>query len=200
MRCVTEGHVGVITAVLAVIIMLLIPCPAKAHCDTMDGPVVRDARKALETGNVNLVLNWVQKQDETEIKTAFDKTMAVRKLGPQAIELADKYFFETLVRIHRAGEGAPYTGLKPAGTVVDPALAAADAAIENGTVDELVEHLNEVIRDGILLRFEELKSRQNYDKNDVDKGREFVESYVVFIHYVERLFNDANPAESEHAH
>ena len=94
---------------------LLGPNRGFAHCDGLDGPVVKVAQKALETGNVNLVLIWVQKKDEGEVKKAFQKTLAVRKLNPQAKELADMYFFETLVRIHRAGEGEPYTGLKPAG-------------------------------------------------------------------------------------
>jgi hypothetical protein len=40
--------------------------PAVAHCDTPDGLVVAAARKALDTGNVNLVLIWVQKRDEAE--------------------------------------------------------------------------------------------------------------------------------------
>lgn len=58
-------------------------------------------------GNVNLVLIWVQKTDEDEVKKAFQKTLAVRKLNPQAKELADTYFFETLIRIHRAENGHP---------------------------------------------------------------------------------------------
>ena len=53
---------------------------------------------------LDLVLIRVQNKDEGEIKKAFDRARAVRKLNPQAKELADMYFFETLVRIHRAGE------------------------------------------------------------------------------------------------
>jgi hypothetical protein len=33
-----------------------------SHCDTLNGPVIADARKALDTGNVNLVLIWVQQK------------------------------------------------------------------------------------------------------------------------------------------
>ncbi|MGH8640573.1 MAG: DUF6448 family protein, partial [Burkholderiales bacterium] len=88
---------------------------AIGHCDTLDGPVVTLARKALETGNVNHVLPWVRPEDEPEIRRAFDHALAVRKLGCEARDLADRHFFETLVRVHRAAEGAPYTGLKPAG-------------------------------------------------------------------------------------
>ena len=95
--------------------------PVYAHCDGMDGPVVKAAQAALAKGDVNLVLIWVRKNDETEIRQAFERTVNVRKLSPEAKELADTYFFETLVRIHRAGEGAPYTGLKPAGRDLGPA-------------------------------------------------------------------------------
>ena len=91
---------AVITACIG--ITLLVPAIASAHCDRLDGPVVAAARKALDTGNVNLVLVWVQKKDDAEIRKHFDKTVAVRKAGGQAKELADMYFFETLVRIHRA--------------------------------------------------------------------------------------------------
>ena len=117
--------------VIAIAIALL--PRASAHCDGLDGPVVQAAQKALETGNVNLVLIWVQKPDEAEIKRAFDHAQAVRKLSAEARELADRYFFETLVRIHRAGEGAPFTGLKPAGRDLGPAIPAADNALRDGT-------------------------------------------------------------------
>jgi len=40
------------------------------HCDTRDGPVVRAARVALETGNVNFVLIWVPESAENELKEA----------------------------------------------------------------------------------------------------------------------------------
>jgi hypothetical protein len=99
---------------------------AFGHCDGLDGPVVTVARKALETGNVNLVLPWVRVEDEGEIRKAFDQARSVRKLGGEARKLADTHFFETLVRIHRAGEGAPFAGLKPAGRDLGPAVPAAD--------------------------------------------------------------------------
>src|SRR5512135_1543516 len=113
---------GILTASIGALFVWA--TPAAAHCDTLDGPVVSAARKALDTGDINLVLAWTQKNDEKEIRSAFDKARAVRKAGGQAKDLADTYFFETLVRVHRAGEGAPYTGLKPTGET-EPAIAAA---------------------------------------------------------------------------
>jgi hypothetical protein len=180
-------------------IWLNLPGIVSAHCDTMDGPVVKAAQKALETGDVNLVLIWVQPNDESAIKDAFNKTLTVRKLSPEAQKLADMYFFETLVRIHRAGEGAPYSGIEPSGTVIDPGIAVADKAVEGGSTDDLVKHMTETIQEGVLDHFKELKLKMNYDKDDVKAGREYVESYVVFIHYVERLFRDATTLPEEHS-
>jgi hypothetical protein len=163
---------------------------AAAHCDTLDGPVIATARIALEKGDVTPVLKWVKKKDEEKIREAFDKTVIVRTRGPAAKELADMYFFETLVRIHRAGEGAPYTGLKPAGTV-DPAVAAADKALETRTVEGLADALTKNIGAGIRERFREAMERKKHADESVESGRQFIEAYVEFVHYVERLHTDA---------
>ena len=163
---------------------------AQAHCDTLDGPVVSEARHALQTGNVNRVLGWVQKKDEAEIRNAFQKANAVRSGSPAAKELADTYFFETLVRVHRAGEGAPYTGLKPAGEP-EPAIAAADKAIETGQLDPVAKLLTERMHDGLHKQFEAVSSKKNRSPNDVAAGRAYANAYVEYVHYVERLYDAA---------
>jgi hypothetical protein len=163
---------------------------ALAHCDTLDGPVVAAARKALETGNVNPVLIWVQQKDEGEIRDHFRKTVAVRKAGGQAKELADMYFFETLVRIHRAGEGAGYTGLKPAGQV-EPPIAAADKALETGKLEEVARLILSRMEHGLHGQFEDVMKKRSYKPDDVAAGRAFASAYVEYTHYVERLYEAA---------
>lgn len=111
-----------VVAVICSGIWLLFPGIASAHCDTLDGPVVMAAKMALEKGDVTPVLKWVKSEYEGEILEVFNKTLSVRRKGREAKELADIYFFETLVRLHRASEGAPYEGLKPAGTDLGPAV------------------------------------------------------------------------------
>ena len=135
---------------------------ANAHCDTLDGPVVAAARKALDSGNVNLVLVWVQKKDDAEIRNHFQKTVAVRKAGGQAKELADMYFFETLVRIHRAGEGAGYTGLKPAGKI-EPPIAAADRSLESGKLQEVAKLISARMEKGLHRNFEDMMKKKKYN-------------------------------------
>jgi hypothetical protein len=169
-----------------------------AHCDTLDGPVVKTAKAALEKGDVIPILKWVKEEDETGIRDLFKKTLIVRSKGKEAQELADMYFMETLVRLHRAGEGAPYTGLKPAG-IVEPAVVEADKALESGSVDNLVKLVTEAASKGIRERFNKAKeAKKNVDQN-VEAGREFVEAYVQFTHYAERLHQDST-AETEHHH
>ncbi len=174
------------------------PHTALAHCDGMDGPVVKAAQKALADGNVNLVLIWVQKDDEPEIKKAFEKALAVGKLSTEAKELADMYFFETLVRIHRAGEGAPYTGLKPAGRDLGPAIPAGDKALDTGNVEPVVKLLSENMEHGLRNHFNEVTAKKKFERNDVEAGRAFVKAYVEYIHYVEGLHEAA--ASAAHGH
>jgi hypothetical protein len=165
----------------------------------MDGPVVKAAQEALAKSDVNLVLIWVRKNDEAEIRRAFDQTINVRRLGPQARELADMYFFETLVRIHRAGEGAPYTGLKPAGRDLGPAIPAADQALKSGDIAPLTNLLVETMRTGILDRHKKAMAAKSFNVQDVAAGREYVEAYVTYIHYVEGMYEAAmNPASGHY--
>jgi hypothetical protein len=163
------------------------PSRALAHCDGLDGPVVKAAQQALDTRNVALVLIWVQSTDEPEIRAAFEHTLAVRALSPQAKELADQYFFETLVRVHRTGEGAPYTGVKPAGRDLGPAIPAADKAIDDGSIEPVATLLTDAMNAALREHFNEALSAKAFKPNDVVAGREYVKAYVEFIHYVERL-------------
>lgn len=160
-----------------------------AHCDSMEGPVVKASQKALETGNINYVLIWVRADDEKEIKEVFDKVNKVRTLGNEAKDLADLYFFETVVRVHRMGEGVGYTGLKPAEYKPEEGIEAADIAIEKNSVDGILTHLDESQHAKVKQFFSDVQSKRNFDVDDVKAGRKYVESYVHFIHYVEGLFN-----------
>ncbi|SPP99748.1 conserved exported hypothetical protein [Candidatus Sulfobium mesophilum] len=178
------------TIVLVLCILIWgIPGNAGAHCDTLDGPVVTAAKIALEKGDVTPVLKWVRKNDEKEIKELFNKTLAVRKQGKEAKELADMYFFETLVRIHRVGEGAPYTGIKK--EPAEPVILAADKALESGSADSLIKLVADAAAKGIRERFEHTKEAKKSAEESVGVGREFVAAYVEFTHYVERLHSDA---------
>lgn len=183
-----KQHHSVIAVMAAI---LLFPVAARAHCDSVKGPVVAAARQALEKGDVSLVLRWVRAQDEQEIREAFRKTLEVRRSGGVAQELADRYFFETLVRVHRAAEGAPYTGLKSDDIPFEPGIEEAEEAIASGDLMALMRGLHGVLEAGLKTRYERVvETRKNADR-DVPSGRAFVAAYVDFLHYAEGLFKAA---------
>lgn len=172
---------------------------AFGHCDTMDGPVITDAKAALKAGDATPVLKWVPKADEVEIRSAFKKAVAVRDASPEARELADHYFFETLVRIHRAGEGAPYTGLKPAGgEEIDP-IVKSDQALESGDVDDLARQLGEAVEATVRKRFAAAAEAKEHGNDSVEAGRKYVAAYVEFVHYVEGV-HELTTGHADHQH
>ena len=183
-------------ALLTVVVGVALPRPASAHCDTTKGPVVTAARAALDAGDPNLVLHWVRPEDEAVVKAAFQHTMEVRALGPEAKALADHYFFETLVRIHRAGEGAPYTGLTD--VEPEPIIAATDQALARGTAEELEVQLVGAVRAGLTERFAAAHAASDFRPGDVAGGRTFVAAYVSLTHWAEGVFTAAEGAGAHH--
>lgn len=187
-----------ILAILIGFVISSVSINANAHCDTMDGPVVKDAQAALEKADVTLTLKWVRAEDESEIREAFKKTLVVRTKGDEARDLADRYFFETLVRVHRAGEGAPYTGLKPVGTEVEPVVELADKALETGKEDDLVKLVTGQAAEGIHERFAHAREARQHAEESVEAGRRFVEAYVSYVHYAEGVYQTATSEGAHH--
>lgn len=187
-------------AILAAVVFALLASPrAVAHCDTLNGPVVQDARAALAKGDVTPVLKWVTKENESAVREAFAKTSVVRQQSPAAAELADQYFFETLVRLHRAGEGEPFTGLKAA-EEVEPGVQAADAALAAGDAAHLTAEAQARVRAGLTERFERVLAAKKHAGESVEAGRAYVAAYVAFVHFAEQLFATTAPGAPAHEH
>jgi hypothetical protein len=172
-----------------IIVLILVLIPGYnlvfGHCDTMDGPVIADAKTAIDKNNVNYVLKWVKAESEKEITDVFNLIMKVRELSPEARELSDKYFFETLIRVHRTGEGVPFTGVKPSGTPIDEKIMAADKCIEVGNLSPLENLVSKDMLPELKKRFDKVMSLKNFDVNNVEAGRKYIEAYVQFFHYAE---------------
>jgi hypothetical protein len=185
------------TAAAAVVFLLLaVPPPvARAHCDTLDGPVVKTARSALDAKDPRPVLAWVKPEHDAEIRTAFSVALEARKSRPSTRDASDRRFSETVVRVHRAGEGAPYTGLKPAGSGTSVGVRAADRAIETGDASGVERMLADAVRSGLHDRFATLSARRPPGE-DVAAGRAWVEAYVEYVHHVERLEGAAQATAS----
>src|SRR3989338_5765199 len=165
-----------------------IPNSAYANGGTLEGPVVKDAKIALEKGDVMPVFKWVKEEKEGEVQAAFNKALIIRTENPEDKDKADMEFFETVVRIHREGEGEEFSGLKPVGVEFGPAVSGADKALEQGSVEDLVQFMTDNISANIRERFNSVLDKKQHAEENVESGREYVKAYVEFIHYIEKLY------------
>src|SRR5690606_5334717 len=133
------------------------------------------------------LLKWVDEKDEAQVRSAFQQTRTVRELSTEARELADQYFFETLVRLHRASEGEAFTGLKPVGTPVDAAVRLSDQALETGESSVIVEPITNKVRQGLTERFEKAAEAKAQSEQSTEAGREYVAAYVELVHYAKAI-------------
>jgi hypothetical protein len=186
-------------ASVAVAALLFSAQGAQAHCDSIDGPVAKAAQKALDTSNVNLALPYAPAQAEPELQAAFAQSLKVRALGPEAKALADRAFIEVTVRLHRAGENAAYTGLKPAGIDHGPAIPAAEKAVATGNLSQVKAVLDEEIEHGLHARFQHAREAQKASLEpkkaaDVEAARKRASAELGFVTYVESLRQAAHGA------
>jgi uncharacterized protein DUF6448 len=176
------------------------------HCDSLDGPVVTAARAAVAARDVNLVLPYVRADGEAEVRRAFERTLAARNGAEAVNDLADLYFFETVVRVHRAGEGAPYTGLKPAGLPVGPVIPVAERAVETGDPRELLSLLTDKVEHEVRHRLHEVMERGTHAHEGVEAARAHVEAMLglqVWSHGVYQCLAarpHGEPSEARHHH
>lgn len=184
-------------AIAGLSVMMMGAGKASAHCDSLNGPIIPEARAALEKADITPLLKWVRPEHEAEIRKAFDKTVSVRAASAEVKEVADWYFFETLIRLHRAGEGAPYTGIKD--TPVEPIVALAEKALSSGSVDGMLQALNSHMGRTIREKFDKVADTAKHKADSVAAGRAYVDAYVTYIHLVEGI-HDAILADSGHQH
>ena len=184
---------------IVTLLAALKPVTVQAHCDTAEGPAVKDGRKALETGNINYALKWIPADGEAEMRDVFEKALKVRTLGPEAAELADRLFLETMVRIHRMGEGVGFTGIQAVGTQIDPVVKAADEAVALDSDTDLLPMVPEERRAELDKRFQAALAIKDFDVDDVAAARRYIAAYVTFFKYAEGEDHEHHGHEG-HAH
>lgn len=195
----TAGLQTILTLVIVSLFMIFGSVPASAHCDSYDGPTIKDAVKALETNNVKLVLKWIKPEQEKEIIPLFNKTYALKSGDKEVYAIVEKHFFETLVRLHRETEGAPYTGLKPAGTT-KPIILMSDQAIESRNIDDLLGKLNNHIGKVLKEKYEKVAALEKIKNDSPEQGREYVEAYVGYTHTIEAMHDIVEQGSGHDAH
>jgi hypothetical protein len=174
------------SVLLFLLVTVFLANPASAHCDSYDGPVIKDAVKAIESNDVTLVLKWVNEDQEEEIINLFGKLNKLKNGDKEVYSIVEKHFLETLVRLHRETEGAPYTGLKPAGTT-KMIIQLSDNALHTGSADDLISKLNNHIKAVVREKYEKAAELYKVKDESIEKGREYVEAYVLYTHTLEAI-------------
>jgi hypothetical protein len=185
-------------AALFAVLAVIVSNPASAHCDSYDGPVITDARKALETNNPEPVLKWISEKQEDEVVSLFNNTVALKNGDREIYQVVEKYFFETLVRLHRETEDAPYTGLKPAGTTKQ-IIQMTDKALEERNVDDFLAKFNSHIDKVVREKYQKVAELDKVKDNSKEQGRAFVIAYVDYTHTVEALHDVMEHGSDSHA-
>lgn len=157
-----------------------------AHCDSYDGTVIKEAIKALDQNKVELVLKWIEPEQEKEIISLFDKTYSLKNEDQEVYAIVEKHFLETLVRLHRETEGASFTGLKPAGSMT-PLVEMADNSIAEENVDEVIKTVTNHFEELLTNRYAEVAKLNKTKEESVEQGRAYVAAYVQYTHTLEAL-------------
>ncbi|HSN12909.1 MAG TPA: DUF6448 family protein, partial [Propionibacteriaceae bacterium] len=158
---------------------------ASAHCDTEEGPAVTDGRRALATGNANIALKWVRREDEPEVREVFEEALRAQASGGELAEAAERWFLDILVRVHRASEGAEFDGIKPVGTPVPEQVKAADQALADGNLEPVLAFVEPARRAELERRFRHALALKDFDENDLVAARAYMAAYVSFFKFAE---------------
>lgn len=183
----------VITVFFLLGLAILIP-ELRAHCDTLGGPVVSDAKKALESKDVTSVLKWVREDQEGIVRKAFQEALERRNKDMTVKEKTDMDFFSLIVKLHREAEGVIFKGFKPLEMSIDPVVMEADRALENGSMESLKyleDYLSEEIRPQLRAKFNTAFEKRKKAEESVMAGREYVEAYTQYMHFVEDIHSTA---------
>lgn len=171
------------------------------HCDSLDGPVVAAARNALAVGDVDEILPYVPADGEAEIRAAFARVQPLQARGDDAADVAQQWFFETVVRVHRAGEHAAYTGLKPAGLDVGPAIPLAEKAVVSGDVEEVFRMLAGDLHGQLAHRLQRVTQLAARRDTSVAAARAYVEAMLGFQVYANHVYQSLHTdPHGEHGH
>lgn len=195
MNCLLSHTKKLYASFLTILLVFGFTINSRAHCDRVNGPVAVAAQEALETGDISKVLIWVGEQQTEELKSKFKQSLEVYNKGEESQQLAERYFMETTVRLHREAEGMPFTGLKSA-QPSSKDIQTAEAALDSGDIDPVTNLLAQEIQKKTSELFANAMEAQKKKEDNIEAGREWVDAYVKYIVYVHSLYQkiQAGPA------
>jgi hypothetical protein len=106
-----------------------------------------------------------------------------------------------VVRVHRAGEHAPYTGLKPAGLDVGPVIPLAEKAVESGDIEQVYRLLAADLHSQLAQRLAQVTRLAGTKAESVSAARNYVAAMLGFEVYTNQVFRALHTdPHGEHHH
>jgi len=158
------------------------------HCNTRQGPVAKDARKALKNNDFETVAIWITENEEAELKQKFEKALQVYNKGGESKELAKDYFMENTVRLHRLAEGMSYKGLKTIDEFPED-IQAAEKALDIKDSKPINDLLVKELKDKVDKWHKKTIEAKKHKDESVEAGRKYASTYVKYTVFVHKLYN-----------
>jgi hypothetical protein len=156
--------------------------------DEMQGPVVKAAKMALETGNVNYILIWLPEESENTLKNLLEKTCCTRSSRMNMKNRAYDWYFEMVNRFFNIGR--PRDNLTIRGGLAEKPLdLKVDKAIESGNFEEIRDIIPVTHEADAKQRFLHVMNMRNYPVNNIAEGRAYVSAFFDFNRYMHDLYS-----------
>lgn len=155
--------------------------------DVIQGPVVKAAKMALETGNVNYILIWLPEESENTLKNLLEKTCCKRSSRMNMQNQAYDWYFATVNRFFSTSRSYDYLKTQFGGLAEKPLVLKVDTAIESGNFEEIRDIIPITHEADAKQRFLHVMNMRNYPVNDIAAGRAYVSAFFDFNRYVHDL-------------
>lgn len=161
------------------------------HHNQLNAQVIKAAKMALDSGNVNYILIWVPEESENKLKNLLEKTCCESSTRDNIQNRAVDWYFKTVNRLHYASGWTSCPGMKSESIDENPIVLKVERAIETGNINEIFGVIPDTPTGDVRRRFCDVMNKKNYNVNNIAAGRDYVSSFIDLIVYLHNL-----PAEN----
>jgi hypothetical protein len=152
-----------------------------------NGPVMRAAKMALETGNADHILIWVPEESENTLKNLLEKTCCERTTQRKARNHSIEWYLQTINRLHSEYYRPHDLNISTKTPEERKTILLVERACETGNFDEIATVMQITSDEEIRQRFNDVLNKSNYDMDNIAAGRAYVSAFTDFIACINSL-------------
>jgi hypothetical protein len=161
-----------------------------------NGPVIRAAKMAMETGNASYILIWLPKEAENTLKNLLERTYCENRTRKNTQNHSIDWYFKSVNRLHSRYGWPDYPGMKFKETDEETIALMVERAFESGNFEEINSIIPLNHSGDARERFHKVMMKRNYSVDDIAAGRVYVSAFIAFIVYLHNL-SSGSPGKSE---